>query len=175
MTALGQHLWGMSARARERFRREQCGFVFQGYNLFPSLTAREQLEMVLLWSTTLSKSKVHRQIDATLDALDMADKGDLCPSEMSGGEQQRVAIARALIKDPLLCFADEPTSALDWKNNGQVVIKKLKDMARQRKAALLVVSHDNRIIPYADRLFYLDDGRLREASDELSERSRDGG
>jgi putative ABC transport system ATP-binding protein len=98
-----------------------------------------------------------------LDLLGLAKKKDLRPQQLSGGEKQRVAIGRALIKSPALCFADEPTSALDW-SHGQQVIELLRTAARQRNSSVLIVSHDHRLVPYADRVFHLEDGCLSEPS-----------
>jgi putative ABC transport system ATP-binding protein len=155
----GQDLWALSEREREAFRLRHCGFVFQGYNLFPTLTAREQLEMVVRWGERGTRQGAARRAAEVLDFLGLGRKGDLLPGQLSGGEQQRVAIGRALIKDPDFCFADEPTSALDWEH-GQQVVRLLGEAARQRGAAVLVVAHDPRIAPYARHVYHLEDGRL---------------
>ncbi len=157
--ALDRNLWKMTEVQREEFRRLNTGFIFQGYNLFPALTVREQLEMVLLWGADTSRSETRRRVSAILEAVDLTSKAGQTPDTLSGGEKQRVAIARALIKEPQLIFADEPTSALDWQR-GQHIVQLLTNMARQREAILVVVSHDNRVIPYADRVLHLVDGRL---------------
>jgi putative ABC transport system ATP-binding protein len=159
--ALGQDLWKMSDRQRERFRLQHCGFIFQGYNLFPALTARQQLEMVLRWGEGASSREARRRADEMLTLLGLAKKSRLRPAELSGGEKQRVAIGRALIKNPSFLFADEPTSALDWAH-GEQVIEQLRNAAHERSATILVVAHDSRIVPFADRVFYLEDGSLRE-------------
>jgi putative ABC transport system ATP-binding protein len=159
VVALGQGLWEMSDLKREEFRRRSTGFIFQGYNLFPALTVREQLEMVLLWAVEAPSAQAGRKVEAVLDLLGLAAKADRVPEQLSGGEKQRVAIARALIKDPQLIFADEPTSALDWQR-GKQIVELLLDCARARGAVLVVVTHDNRLLPYADRVFHLEDGRL---------------
>ncbi|MFO0843423.1 MAG: ABC transporter ATP-binding protein [Gemmataceae bacterium] len=161
VVALGQQVWRMSEPEREEFRRRSTGFIFQGYNLFPALTVREQLEMVLLWAVGASPAKARRQVGEVLDLLGLAGKADRVPEKLSGGEKQRVAIARALIKDPQLIFADEPTSALDW-TRGRQIVELLQSCARERGAVLLVVSHDSRLVPYADRVLHLEDGRLAE-------------
>src|SRR5262245_6711263 len=105
--ALGQDLWSMTEKQRERFRLRHCGFIFQGYNLFPSLTAKEQLEMVLRWGEGMGPAEASRRVQAMLDELGLREKGHLRPGQLSGGEKQRVAVARALVKNPELCFADE--------------------------------------------------------------------
>ena len=133
---LGQDLWAMSERDRERFRLRHVGFIFQGYNLFGALTARQQLEMVVRWGEGASARDARRRADEMLSLLGLAKKAHLRPGEMSGGEKQRVAIGRALIKDPNFCFADEPTSALDWAH-GEQVIELLRAAAHERGAMVL--------------------------------------
>jgi len=161
VTSLGHGIWQMSDREREAFRLRHCGFIFQGYNLFPALTARQQLEMVLRWGEAINGRDARRRANEMLGMLGMWKKADLRPAQLSGGEKQRVAIGRALIKEPDFCFADEPTSALDWAH-GEQVIELLRNVARERSAAVLVVAHDARIVPYADRVLHLDDGHLVE-------------
>jgi putative ABC transport system ATP-binding protein len=155
----GQNIWNYSERERERFRLRSCGFIFQGYNLFPALTARQQLEMVLRWGNGASPREARRKADEMLDLLGLNKKARLRPAQLSGGEKQRVAIGRAMIKDPAFCFADEPTSALDWAH-GEQVVELLRAAAHDRGATILVVSHDARIIPHVDRVYHLDDGVL---------------
>jgi len=159
--ALGRDLWALSDQERERFRLHHCGFIFQGYNLFAALTARQQLEMVVRWGEGASAREARRRSDEMLGLLGLARKAHLRPAELSGGEKQRVAIGRALIKDPNFLFADEPTSALDW-GHGEQVIELLRHAAHERGATVLVVAHDARIIPYVDRVFYMEDGSLCE-------------
>jgi putative ABC transport system ATP-binding protein len=160
--ALGEDLGKMSERDREQFRRRHCGFIFQGYNLFPALSAREQLEMVLRWGTGESGREARRRAAQMLDLLGLDKKRTLRPANLSGGEKQRVAIGRALVKEPDFCFADEPTSALDWAN-GERVIELLRSAAHDRGAMVLIVSHDPRILSHADRVLHLEDGFLRES------------
>jgi putative ABC transport system ATP-binding protein len=158
---LGEDLWQMTELQRETFRLRYCGFIFQGYNLFPALTARQQLEMVLRWGHGTPRREAQRRVAEMLSLLGLAKKASLRPSQLSGGEKQRVAIGRALIKEPVFCFADEPTSALDWAH-GEQVIELLRAAARERGTTVLVVAHDARIIPYVDRVLQLEDGCLAE-------------
>src|SRR5207248_2049290 len=137
------------------------GFVFQGYNLFPALTALQQLEMMLRWGQGISGREARQKSHKMLDLLGLAKKAHLRPGQLSGGEKQRVAIGRALIKEPSFCFADEPTSALDWKH-GEQVIELLRAAAHDYGATILVVSHDARIVPHVDCVYHLDDGALVE-------------
>jgi putative ABC transport system ATP-binding protein len=167
--ALGHDLWQMSEREREQFRLEHCGFIFQGYNLFPALTARQQLELVLRWGQGASAREARGRADEMLELLRLRRKGDLRPAQLSGGEKQRVAIGRALIKSPRFCFADEPTSALDWKH-GEQVVELLRAAAHDNGSTILVVAHDARIVAHVDRVFHLTDGTLAEPVGELEMR-----
>ena len=155
-------IWSMTDRQREQFRLRNCGFIFQGYNLFPALNARQQLEIVLRWGDGVSGKEARDRADEMLSLLGLAKKTRLLPNHLSGGEKQRVAIGRALIKNPQFCFADEPTSALDWAH-GEQVIELLRAAAHERGSTILVVSHDHRIVPFADIIFNLEDGRLMDA------------
>ncbi len=157
--ALGQNLWQLPEKAQQQFRLRHCGFIFQGYNLFPSLTAREQLEMVLRWGEGASPRSASQRVGEMLQLLGLGRRSDLRADQLSGGEKQRVAIARALIKNPTFCFADEPTSSLDW-SHGEQVIQLLQFAAHERGATIFIVAHDPRLMPYADRVCYLEDGRL---------------
>jgi putative ABC transport system ATP-binding protein len=161
--ALGQDVWRMSDVEMERFRLRHCSYIFQGYNLFPALTARQQLEVVLRWGEGVSGSVARKRADHVLGQLGLANRSHLRPAQLSGGEKQRVAIARALVKNPSFVFADEPTSALDWEN-GRQVMNLLQESARERGATVLVVTHDPRLEGYADRVFQMADGALKPAT-----------
>jgi putative ABC transport system ATP-binding protein len=160
---LGEDLWRMSDGQREAFRRRHFGFIFQGYNLFPALTALQQLEIVLRWGENLTNREARRRSADMLGLLGLAKKANLRPAQLSGGEKQRVAIGRALVKEPALCFADEPTSALDW-SHGEQVVELLVAAAHEQGATVLMVSHDPRTVPYADQVFHLEDGCLLEST-----------
>jgi putative ABC transport system ATP-binding protein len=159
VVALDQDLWNLSAGARKQFRLEHFGFIFQGYNLFPALTAWQQLEIVLRWGKGASAGQARRRAEEMLDLLGLTEQKNSRPHQLSGGEQQRVAIGRALIKNPTICFCDEPTSSLDWER-GEQVVQLLQKAARERGATILIVGHDHRLEGYADRLFNLVDGQL---------------
>jgi putative ABC transport system ATP-binding protein len=156
-----EDVWALSGKARERFRRDHAGFIFQGYNLFPALTASQQLEIVLRWGGRLGGFAARRAARAMLGRLGLGDMAHKKPAQLSGGEKQRVSIGRALVKDPTFLFADEPTSALDWEN-GQQVLALLRDAAHARGATIFVVSHDHRMLPYVDVCYHLEDGQLEE-------------
>lgn len=171
VSAQGQDLWQMSEAEREAFRLQHCGFIFQGYNLFPALTARQHLEMVLCWGQDLTLEEAQPHVDSMIQLLGLTRRAGARPEEMSGGEKQRVAIGRALIKNPAFCFADEPTSALDWEH-GQQVIELMRCAAHDLGTTVLVVSHDPRIIPLVDRVYHLEDGRLVEPAGVAEETLR---
>ncbi|AWN14970.1 ABC transporter ATP-binding protein [Salinisphaera sp. LB1] len=156
--ALSEPLQEMDPKHVEAFRLHHTGFVFQGFNLFPALTAREQVQLPLQY-LDLSSREITRRVDEALDEMGMAHRQNLRPAELSGGEKQRVAIARALAKSPALLFADEPTSALDAAN-GQAVIDLLHRIARKHGTTVLCVSHDPRLISHADRVLTMEDGRI---------------
>lgn len=162
VTALGQDLWTLSDAERQEFRLRHCAFVFQAFNLFPALSARQQLEIVLRMGELAPPPEARRRAEEMLAVLGLGDKSDLHPDELSGGEKQRVAVARALVKNPTFFFADEPTAALDWPRGSQVV-GLLCEAAHKRGACVFIVSHDPRLSSCADRIYNLEDGRLRNA------------
>lgn len=157
--ALGQSIVSMNDHERETFRRKYCGFVFQGYNLFPALTASQQVEIVLRWAEGLRAREARKRATETLTTLGLGEKLHLRPWQLSGGEKQRVAVSRALVKRPMLVFADEPTAALDWEH-GEQVVRLLQRSAVEDGATVLIVSHDPRVTSLADRVLYLADGRI---------------
>jgi putative ABC transport system ATP-binding protein len=152
-------VWEMSESEREQFRLRHTGFIFQGYNLFPALSATQQLEIILKWGNRVSHAEARTRSDDMLNRLGLEAQKSKKPAQLSGGEKQRVAIGRALVKDPTFIFADEPTSALDWEN-GQRVIELLRAAAQARGSSIFVVSHDERMRPYADVIYHLENGHL---------------
>jgi putative ABC transport system ATP-binding protein len=162
VSALGQDLWSLSDSRIDRFRLDHCGFIFQGFNLFPALTALEQVTAVLKYQG-LSGAEARRVAIEALDEVGLKPRMGQRPSELSGGEKQRIAIARAIAKKPSLLFADEPTSSLDGEN-GQIVIRLLRRAATEHNAAVICVTHDPRLEAFADRIIHIEDGRIR--SDE---------
>lgn len=154
--ALGVDLWALDNKALDRFRLKNCGFVFQGFNLFASLTALSNVVLPVQY-LGMAEGEAKRRAQAALAEVGLAERTHLRPIELSGGEKQRVALARALVKDPKLIFADEPTSSLD-STNGQIVIDLLKRIAAEHGATVLGVTHDPRLLSHADRVIYLEDG-----------------
>ena len=158
VSVLGQSLWGLSQSRVDRFRLDHCGFIFQGFNLFASLTALQQVTVVLKYKG-LNARTAKEIAAAALEEVGLSHRLHLRPSELSGGEKQRVAIARALSKRPQLLFADEPTSALDGEN-GQIVVTLLQRAAKSHGAAVICVTHDPRLEAFADRVVHIEDGRI---------------
>ena len=156
--AMGESLWAKSDGRIDKFRLNHCGFIFQGFNLFPSLDAIDQVAHILRYAGTSRRESQIRAI-AVLKSVGLGERLHQKPAEMSGGEKQRVAIARALAKSPALVFADEPTSALD-SVNGQIVIQLLHQAAEERGAAIIVVTHDARLEAHADRVIHMEDGKI---------------
>jgi putative ABC transport system ATP-binding protein len=146
-------------------RRKYLGFVFQSYHLFPTLTATENVQLVLD-VRGLGGAGAESKSRDLLKQLGLASRMNAYPCELSGGEQQRVAIARALVADPAVILADEPTSALD-ADNGRAIMQILARLAHERRSAVLAVTHDTRVMPFADRIVYIEDGALREEEEEM--------
>lgn len=138
--------------------RQDIGFIFQAHNLFASLTARQNVYMAMELRD-LDATEKKRRAEGILTALGLAERMDYKPARLSGGQRQRVAIARALVNDPPLVLADEPTAALD-REAGRTVISLLKERASERRSAIVIVTHDNRIIDAADRIVNLTDGAV---------------
>ena len=171
VAALGEDLWQKSRAGLEKFRLEHTGFVFQGFNLFPALSALEQV-MLPLDYLRLPSHEVRNRALAALEEVGLSSRIHQRPMELSGGEKQRIAIARALAKRPQFLFADEPTSALD-SVSGKSVIEALHRVARAFGSTVVCVSHDTRLSASADRIIEMQDGRT--LSDTLqSDRTRDG-
>ena len=158
VVALGTSLWPLKPRALERFRFDHCGYIFQGFNLFPALTAIEQVALPLTFGGEREATARERARDA-LAEVGLASRMELRPSQLSGGEKQRVAIARALVGNPQLLFADEPTSALDSVNSERVIAL-LQKIARSHGATVVVVTHDPQLTEHADRVIEMRDGEL---------------
>ncbi|MBI4892856.1 MAG: ABC transporter ATP-binding protein [Acidobacteria bacterium] len=142
-------------------RLEHFGFIFQGFNLFPALTAQENVELTLKLKGR-SAREARRQAGELLEQVDLSEKAGRLPSDLSGGQKQRVAIARALAGDPPIILADEPTAALD-SQSGLNVMQMLTRLAKQRGRAVVVVTHDSRVLGFADRIVEIADGRICSA------------
>ena len=154
----GQRLTALNERQRTLFRRRNIGFVFQFFNLIPTLTVWENV-MLPLELAGVDNGEARRRAETLLGAVGLLDRRDTFPDRLSGGEQQRVAIARALVHDPLLVLADEPTGNLD-EDTGQQVMALLDRLTRQQGKNLILVTHSHEAAAYADRTLTLRDGKL---------------
>ena len=155
----GQNLTALDERQRTLFRRHNIGFVFQFFNLIPTLTVWENVVLPLELKGS-TDGQVRRQAESLLDAVGLLDRRQTFPDRLSGGEQQHVAIARALVHDPLLVLADEPTGNID-EETGQQVLALLDRLTRQAGKNLILVTHSPDAAAYADRILYLRDGQLK--------------
>ena len=153
----GQEISGLREKDLPRIRLEHVGFVFQGFNLFPTLTAGENVELALDLKG-IRGSKARSRMTKLMEQVGLADKIRSFPSDLSGGQKQRVAIARALAGDPEIILADEPTAALD-SQSGRTVMEMIRSLAKARGRAVVIVTHDTRILEFADRVVHIEDGR----------------
>jgi putative ABC transport system ATP-binding protein len=154
----GRAITGLDAEELAQVRRENIGFVFQSYHLFPTLTAAENVRLSLDVRGDRSR-EARAKANQALATVGLAHKADSFPRALSGGEQQRVAVARAIVGDPSVILADEPTAALD-SENGQAVMTVLAELAKDPSRAMFIVTHDSRIMPFADRILRIEDGRI---------------
>ena len=143
----------LSNRGRDEYRRSEVGFVFQGFNLIPSLTARENVAMPMLVGGSVKRAEAFARADELLERMDLGDRAKHRPSQLSGGQQQRVAVARGLVADPYLLIADEPTANLDHIQ-AEAVIRLLREL-RDQGRIIVVSTHDGRLVPVADRVVHM--------------------
>ncbi len=158
VTVFGQSMVKMNGRDKTEFRKKYIGFIFQQFNLIPTLTVQENAAIPLLIQgvnreTALDKSK------ELLGSVGLGDRLESSPVKLSGGQQQRVAIARALIRDPKLVICDEPTASLDGPT-GRKIMETLRTLATQTDRCVLVVTHDSRVFEFGDRMVKMEDGRV---------------
>ena len=161
VSVLGQALDGAGRRRRQQVRR-RIGMIFQGHNLLRCLTAEQNVQMGADLLPDLSYRARRDEARQWLRAVGLEDHMGKVPHDLSGGQKQRVAIARALAANPRLLLADEPTAALDSRT-GREVVELLRRLAREQSCAVLMVTHDPRIVDVADRLLQMEDGRLKNA------------
>jgi len=154
----GEEIAALGESALPRVRLNHIGFVFQGFNLFPTLTAGENVELALDLKG-IRGAKARQRSKELLEQVGLGDKLRSYPSNLSGGQKQRVAIARALAGDPEIILADEPTAALD-SHSGRVVMEMIRSLAHDRGRAVVIVTHDNRVLEYADQVVHIEDGRV---------------
>lgn len=162
----GEDFQCMSSKEQLRFRAMNIGFVFQAYNLLPSLNAAENVSVPLIING-VKRSVAERKAKDILAQVGLGERTQSLPAQLSGGQQQRVAIARALVHSPRLIVCDEPTSALDHQS-GHNVMELLKQVAVQHDRVLVIVTHDARIFNFADRIAEMDDGHIVKISNQIS-------
>ncbi|WP_445633458.1 ABC transporter [Nostoc sp. DSM 114161] len=155
---LNQELYGASNDRLVQIRRH-IGYIFQSHNLLNFLTAQQNVQMPLELDNNISKSEAKIKAEAMLHAVKLGNRINYYPCELSGGQKQRVAIARALVNHPKLILADEPTAALDSKS-GRDIVNLMQLLAKEQNCAILMVTHDNRILDISDRIIHIEDGRL---------------
>ncbi len=156
----GTDVAALDETERSRIRLAHIGFVFQSYNLFPSLNARQNVEIALELKGVQRRARRAQALDL-LEQVGLRDKTEAHPEDLSGGQKQRVAIARALAGAPDIILADEPTAALD-ATTGRHIMAIFRELARREKRTVVVVTHDSRILEFADRVVMVDDGRVTE-------------
>nr|WP_234996810.1 ABC transporter ATP-binding protein [Planktothrix sp. PCC 11201] len=156
---LGEEITKLSRTQLAEFRLHNIGFIFQGFNLFPALTALENVELALHLKGIRGRN-AREEAKTRLEQVGLQDKINLLPQDLSGGQKQRVAVARALAGEPPLIMADEPTAALD-STSGRAVIDLLKTLAKQENTTVLMVTHDPRIMDVADSILTLEDGKIK--------------
>jgi putative ABC transport system ATP-binding protein len=165
VSIFGREITAMRDRAKTDFRARNIGFVFQQYNLLPALTAAENAAIPLViagWS----KDRAVRRASEVLSSIGMGKKVSSLPGQLSGGQMQRVAIARALVHDPKLLVCDEPTAALDHET-GIKVMELLHEAAVRPDRAVVVVTHDNRVFQFGDRIAHMDDGQVVQVEERI--------
>ncbi len=155
---LGQEICNASKRQLTKLRR-QIGYIFQAHNLMTFLTAKENVRMSLELHNEMLDKDLDDKAISILEKVGLGNRVDYYPEKLSGGQKQRVAIARALVSNPKIVLADEPTAALD-KKSGRDVVELMQHLAKERGCTILLVTHDNRILDIADRIVYMEDGRL---------------
>ncbi len=163
----GSHIENMSESQLVRFRRAHVGFIFQSYNLMPSMDAVENVSLPLVFRG-VSPEKRHKAAIKALKRVGLSRYLHHRPTQMSGGQQQRVGIARALVSDPEIIFADEPTGNLDSATTDDI-LQLMKEVVSSGKNTLIMVTHDNYLATFADRLIRIKDGRLDKSSDDSSD------
>lgn len=154
----GEQVSDLDERRLPAVRRRYVGFIFQSFNLFSALSAAENVEVVLQLKGHDRRAR-RAETSRLLEAVGLADRAQFLPRDLSGGQRQRVSIARALAGDPLLILADEPTANLDWKS-GEQVIQMLHGITRAEGRTVIIVTHDQRVMPYIDRSVRIEDGRI---------------
>jgi putative ABC transport system ATP-binding protein len=159
----GTEVTNLREKELPEIRLQHIGFVFQGFNLFPTLTAGENVELMLDLKG-VSAATAKKRAKELLEQVGLGAKCQAFPADLSGGQKQRVAIARALAGDPAIILADEPTAALD-SHTGRNVMEMMSDLAHKRGRAVVIVTHDSRVLDFADRIVRIEDGAIARLSE----------
>lgn len=167
----GQHIEGLNENELVKFRREHVGFIFQSFHLIGTMNAVENVALPLTFRG-IPKEKRLKKADKMLDLVNLKKHKKHLPSQMSGGQQQRVGVARALVMDPQIIFADEPTGNLD-SHTSEEVMELMKRVVKKEKKTLVMVTHDNELASYADRVFHIIDGKIVKIEDKREEQKHE--
>ena len=159
----GEHIENMNENQLVKFRRDHVGFIFQSFNLLPTMTAQENVALPLVFRGTDKKERLEKAGNL-LDLVGLPEHKKHKPNEMSGGQQQRVGVARALVVDPEIIFADEPTGNLD-SHTSKDIMNMMQKVVREQKKTLVMVTHDNHLASFADRIFHIIDGKIVKIED----------
>lgn len=165
----GEHMETKNENQLVKFRREHIGFIFQSFNLLPSMNALENVAMPLTFQG-MSKEKRLKKADEVLELVGLSKHKKHRPTQMSGGQQQRVGIARALVVQPEIIFADEPTGNLDSRTSAEVMAL-IKKIIREKNQTLVMVTHDDHLAQFADRIFRISDGKIISIENGISTES----
>ena len=167
VSVAGNDMWAMSSRARAAFRRRHLGFVFQFFNLVPTLSAVENVSLPLVLDGVAARTADARALEL-LQRVGLGDRARHRPAELSGGQMQRVAVARALVAGPSIILADEPTGNLDSRSS-TAVLELLRTLADEERTAVILVTHDQTAASYGSREVHIVDGRVSGADDPVAE------
>lgn len=162
----GQHIEKLNENQLVKFRRERVGFIFQSFNLLPSMNALENVALPLTFRGESKKTRLAKA-SRMLDLVGLKKQKLHRPTQMSGGQQQRVGVARALVVKPEIIFADEPTGNLD-SNTSAEVMELMKRIVREQNLTLIMVTHDNNLASFADRIFHIRDGKILKIEDNTN-------
>lgn len=168
----GKHIENMNEDELVRFRRENVGFIFQSFHLIGTMNALENVALPLTFRGVDRKTRLAKS-DRMLNLVKLSKHKKHMPNQMSGGQQQRVGVARALVSDPAIIFADEPTGNLD-SHTSEDVMKLMQEVVRRQKRTLVMVTHDNHLAEYADRIFHIMDGKIIKI-EEKTQKEYEGG
>lgn len=164
----GEHMEKLNEDGLVRFRRENVGFIFQSFHLIGTMNALENVALPLSFRGEAKSSRL-KKADKMLDLVNLKKHKKHMPNQMSGGQQQRVGVARALVMDPKIIFADEPTGNLD-SHTSEEVMRLMQKVVREQKKTLVMVTHDNHLAAYADRVFHIIDGQIVKIEENRKER-----